>query len=214
VSLNAQFARWLGARFKARTRRRRAPLELRWRTPWHAWQGASWLASTLLAPPFFVIGVLLLIDAHSDSPYFWPSTMAVVAATNVFAIVDANQRHHRKPYGSRVQVALRYFGISALVGGALFLLLVWGTGVLQNVIGPLLPSAGTHRAAGPAGTLTELQWAFGATVVFCMLSFVHACVLHAWLAFEVPVWYRISRGTVSLDRARNTPSDVRTPDSN
>jgi hypothetical protein len=38
----------------------------------------------------------------------------------------------------------------------------------------------------PFGTLTELQWGFGATVVFCMLSLVHACVLHAWLAFEVP----------------------------
>jgi hypothetical protein len=65
----------------------------------------------------------------------------------------------------------------------------------------------------PFGTLTELQWGFGATVVFCMLSLVHACVLHAWLAFEVPAWYRISRGTVSLDRARSTQADAHTPDS-
>ncbi|MDQ7978512.1 hypothetical protein QYH69_14775 [Paraburkholderia sp. SARCC-3016] len=189
--------RSFGARFASRARGDTL-FALRWRNPWHMWQGASWLASTLLAPPFTVIGILLLINARSDCPYFWPSAMAVVALTNALAIVDANQRHHRRPFGSRVRVALRYFGVSAFVGGALFMMLVWGTGILDDVAGVLLPDGHTARFAG---SLAQLQWTLGATAVFCVLSFAHACALHAWLAFEVPIWYRISRGTFAPDRA-------------
>ncbi|CAB3755309.1 hypothetical protein [Paraburkholderia humisilvae] len=181
------------------------PFPLRWRSPWSAWQGASWFANTLLAPPFTVVGILLLINAHSDCPYFWPSAMAVVAFTNAVAIVDANQRHHRRPFGSRARIALRYFGVSAFVGSALFMMLVWGTGILEDVAGPLMPTDGTAHIAG---SLTQLQLTLTATAAFCVLSFVHASVLHAWLAFEVPIWHRISRGTFAYDRAEREDKRV------
>jgi hypothetical protein len=188
--------RSFGARFASR-QRGGTPFALRWRSPWRMWQSVSWLVNTLLAPTFSVIGILLLINAHSDCPTFWPSAMAVVALTNAIAIVDANQRHHRRPFGSRVRVALRYFGVSALVGGALFMVLVWGTGILEDVARPLMLADGLARAAG---SLTQLQWTVGATAAFVVLSFAHACVLHAWFAFEVPIWYRISRGTFARER--------------
>jgi hypothetical protein len=197
VPLSMKWLRSFGARFASRERGD-TPYPLRWRNPWHLWQGASWVANTLLAPPFTVIGILLLINAHSDCPYFWPSAMAVVALTNALAIIDANQRHHRRPYSSRVRVALRYFGVSVFVGGALFMMLVWGTGILEDVAGPLLPNG---HAAHFAGSFAQLQWTLGATAAFCVLSFAHACVLHAFLAFEVPIWYRISRGTFAAGRA-------------
>ncbi|MFC0576642.1 hypothetical protein [Paraburkholderia solisilvae] len=200
--------RAFGARFASRSRGR-TPFALRWRSPWRVWQSTSWFASTLLAPPFSVIGVLLLINAHSDCPTFWPSAMAVVALTNAVAIVDANQRHHRRPFASRTRVALRYFGVSAFVGGALFMMLVWGTGILEDVAGPLMPADGPARLPG---SFTQLQWTLAGTAAFCVLSFAHACVLHAWLAFDVPVWYRISRGTFAPDftDAGNERDDAKT----
>lgn len=112
-------------------------------------------------------GILLLINARSDCPCFWPSAMSVVALTNALAIVDANQRHHRRPVGSRVRVALRY---------------------------RCCPGGHTARFAG---SLAQPRWRLGATAAFCVLSLR----MHAWLAFEVPIWCWISRGTFAPDRA-------------
>ncbi|HVE07684.1 MAG TPA: hypothetical protein VNE00_10565 [Paraburkholderia sp.] len=50
---------------------------------------------------------------------------------------------------------------------------------------PLCAAAGsdTHNRAvaaqPPAVVFAQLQWALGATIAFRMLSFVHACALHA-----------------------------------
>ena len=43
---------------------------LRWRAPWLAWQLLSWSVLTLLAPPVWMIGMLLLINPASDQPLF------------------------------------------------------------------------------------------------------------------------------------------------
>jgi hypothetical protein len=99
-------------------------------------------------------------------------------------------------------VGLRYFGVSLLAGGASFLMLVWGTGILQDVIGPLIPAGSATHAPLP---LSTAQWTIAAAVAFCVLSFTHACVLHAWLAFEAPTWYRISRGTMPPADASDDP---------
>jgi hypothetical protein len=55
---------------------------LRWRLPWLAWQWLSWVAVTLLAPPFWIIGVLTFINPHSDEPFFWGATMTIVPVAN------------------------------------------------------------------------------------------------------------------------------------
>jgi hypothetical protein len=151
---------------------------LQWRAPWQAWQFLSWVTVTLLAPPFWMIGVLLMINAHSDQPLFWPATMAIVAITNVMAIMLTNQRHHRRPFAGHMPLALHYFSVSMATGGALLLLLIWGTGILQDFAGPLAATAG---AVSP---LAAMLWTAAVTASFGVLSFTHASVLHAWLAFE------------------------------
>jgi hypothetical protein len=164
-----------------------ASLPLQWRAPWKTSQLLSLTASTLLAPPFWVVGILLMIDSHSDNPFFWPSLMAIVGIGNVCAIVHANQRHHRRPYTGRMQVALHYLGTSMLVGSVLFLLVGWGTGALQDFSGPM-------ATALPAGVAAKGLWGLILAGSFSLLSFAHACVLHAWFAFETPLPQRPSRG--------------------
>lgn len=176
------------------TRRSAAPAPLQWRRPWQAWQVVSWLAVTLLAPPFWVIGVLLMINAHSDRPFFWPSAMAVIAIANLVAIVHANQCHYRQPFIRRNQLARRYFGTAMLTGGALFVLLLWSTGILQDFAEPLATTMGTTDPAS-----ATVLWTAIATVGFGVLSFAHAGMLHAWLSFEVPAWHWNSRGATDFN---------------
>ncbi|HEY4317888.1 MAG TPA: hypothetical protein VGN04_09820 [Herbaspirillum sp.] len=157
-------------------------LPLQWRAPWQTVQLLSWCAGTLLAPTWWGTGVLLLIDAHSDHPFFWPLTMAVVAIANAVAIAWTNQRHHRRPFAGRVSLALHYFKVGALAGGILLLLLGWGTGALQDFAGPMASTSGAAIGA----LLAALSWSLLVAGIFSVLSFAHAAVLHAWLAFEAP----------------------------
>jgi hypothetical protein len=152
-----------------------APDPLLWRTPWLAWQILSWVTVTLLAPTFWVTGILLMINSHSDQPFFWPSMMAIVAITNVVAILHTNQHHFRRPFTGHMRLALHYFGVCVLTGSVLFLLLAWSTGILHDLVAPL---ASTVDAPAP------LVWTAVVTAAFGLVSFAHASVLHAWFAFE------------------------------
>ncbi|MBC8750763.1 hypothetical protein [Paraburkholderia podalyriae] len=152
---------------------------LQWRTHWLAWQFLSWISGTLLAPPFWMVGILLMINAHSDQPFFWSLTMAIVPITNAIAIIHANQRHHRRPFTARWQVGLHYFGgkhadrlhTVHADGG-------WYTGALQGLVEPLVVTMG---ASGPAASVL---WSGTVIAAFGVLSFAHASILHARLAFE------------------------------
>jgi hypothetical protein len=155
---------------------------LRWRTPWRSVQFLSLSLSTLLAPTFWVIGILLMIDSHSDHPFFWPSLMAIVAIGNIVAIVAANQRHHRHPFPARLPLALYYFRVSTLTGCLLFLLVGLRTGALQDFVGPMSASL-PETSPIMATTL----WSPAIAAGFALLSFTHASVLHAWFAFEAPL---------------------------
>lgn len=179
------------------SRRTNAPAPLQWRRPWQAWQILSWLLVTLLAPPFWIIGLLLVINAHSDQPLFWPSAMGVIAIANLVAIVHANQCHYRRPFIRRKQLALRYFSTSTMTGGLLFLLLIWSTGILRDFAEPLATTISTTH---PAEMIT--LWTALATAGFSVLSFAHAGMLHAWLSFEVPPWHWNTRTTTDFSGTR------------
>jgi hypothetical protein len=155
---------------------------LQWRAPWLTSQLLSLFVATLLAPTFWGIGTLLMIDARSDHPFFWPAAMAIVALTNVIAIVCANQRHHRRAFTGRAALAMYYFCVSMLTGGALFLLLGWSTGALHDFAGPM---AATQSAVGASAA--TMLWSLVIAAGFSVLSFTHAGILHAWLAFEAPL---------------------------
>ncbi|RKP52488.1 hypothetical protein [Trinickia fusca] len=155
-----------------------APAPLRWRAPWLKWQSLSWMTVTLLAPPFWTIGALLMIDPRSDQPLFWPAAMAVVALANAAAIVATNQRHHRKPFASRRAVAGHYFAVGMGVACALLMLLLDGTGAIGGLVGPLV--AKTQCPHSPAIVL----WVAGIVAGFGISSSMHASILHAWFAFE------------------------------
>ncbi|KWH32039.1 hypothetical protein [Burkholderia stagnalis] len=151
---------------------------LRWRAPWLAWQLLSWVALTLLAPPFCAIGALLLINPSSDQPLFWAAAMAIVPVANGAAIVAANQRHHRAPFTSRRAVAWYGFVAGATIAAALFVLALWLTHAIDALIGPL--------AAATAGTrpATLAPWIAGVAALFGIASSAHASIAHAWLAFD------------------------------
>jgi hypothetical protein len=154
------------------------PLCLQWRSPWLAWQLLSWIVVTVLAPPFWMIGALLIINPHSDCPLFWPSVMGVVAVANAVAIIYTNQNHRRQPFIGFTKPMLRYFVVAMVTGCALLLLLAWTTGVFQDFSGLLTGDVGN--------TISMEGWAAAIIVAFGILSFTHACVLHAWLAFKAP----------------------------
>lgn len=139
---------------------------LQWRTPWLRSQLLSLLVTTLLAPTFWGIGILLVIDARNDQPFFWPSAMAIVALVNFFAIVCINQRQHRRPFVSRAGLALFYTGVCLPAASALLLLSGWMTGALADFSGQnaMIPLA----IAG----------------CYAIVSFAHAGLAHAWLAFD------------------------------
>jgi hypothetical protein len=150
---------------------------LRWRAPWLAWQLLSWSVLTLLAPPTWMIGTLLLINSSSDQPLFWGLAMAIVPVANGVAIVATNQRHHRMPFTRRPAVAAHMFGIAMGVGCALFVLLLWRTHAIASLVGPL-----ANDGMRPA---TLACWVAGLAALFGVTSSAHASIAHAWLAFEV-----------------------------
>ncbi|MDF3839453.1 hypothetical protein P3W85_41935 [Cupriavidus basilensis] len=158
-----------------------APPRLQWRSPWWAWQALSWGAATLAAPTFLTVGALLLRDARSDHPFFWPSLMAIVALANAAAILRINHLHQRAAFTRRRELALRYLGAGMWAGCAMFILLGWSTGVLPDMVAPM---AGTADAASPA--MATVPWSVAITLAFGMASIAHAAVLHAWIAFRYP----------------------------
>jgi hypothetical protein len=153
-------------------------LPLQWRKPWYAWQLASWALATLTAPPFCIVAALLAVDPHSDQPLFWPGAMIVVALANAIAIVLSNQRHYRGAFLTRAAAVRCYFSIGASSAAVLFLLLIWATGSITTLIGPLASARALLRPE-----LLAL-WAVGLAAAFGISSSAHASMLHAWLALK------------------------------
>ncbi|KVT87863.1 hypothetical protein WT25_07170 [Burkholderia territorii] len=151
---------------------------LRWRAPWLAWQLLSWCVLTLLAPPTWTIGTLLLINASSDQPLFWTLAIAIVPVANGLAIVATNQRHHRVPFTRRSTVALFMFFVAMAIGCTLFVLLLWRSHSIAALVGPLAVEADDARPA------TVAFWVAGLAAMFGVTSSAHASIAHAWLAFE------------------------------
>ncbi|KVE93854.1 hypothetical protein [Burkholderia vietnamiensis] len=187
MSFATMLVRWLAGRLagapgmprqlRPRTTHAESNSPLRWRAPWLAWQLLSWSVFTLLAPPIWMIGTLLLINPSSDQPLFWALAMAIVPVANGVAIVATNQRHHRTPFTRRAAVAACTFAIALTVGCALFMLLLWRSHAIAGLVGPL--AADGSRPAPLA------CWVAGLAALFGVTSSAHASIAHAWLAFEV-----------------------------
>ncbi|WP_233839104.1 hypothetical protein [Paraburkholderia sp. ZP32-5] len=177
AGLRAILFTWQTPRGGRSARTLRFPLT--WRAPWQAWQLLSLTAGTLVSPPFCVIGILLLINAHSDRRWFWPSVLVLIALTNAITIVAVNQRHHRRPFIRYRQVILHYLKVCLLVGSGLFLLLAWSMGILHDFIA-------TVGASDPG---SELLWNCALNACFVIPAFLPASVIHAQLAFENPYAY-------------------------
>ncbi|WP_412528369.1 hypothetical protein [Burkholderia lata] len=187
MSFATMLVRWLAGRLSGAAGTPGRPLApaahaalippLRWRAPWLAWQLLSWSVLTLLAPPIWMIGTLLLINPASDQPLFWGLAMAIVPVANGVAIVATNQRHHRMPFTRRPVVAAHMFGIAMAVGCALFVLLLWRSHAIASLVGPL-----ANDGMRPA---TLACWVAGLAALFGVTSSAHASIAHAWLAFEV-----------------------------
>lgn len=160
-----------------RTPRRTLP-PLRWRLPWQAWQWLSWIVVTVLAPPFWIVGILTVINPHSDEPFFWGATMAIVPVANAAAIVATNQHHHRAPFTSRWAVSRYYFITCMAVSAALFLMLLCCTSAVSDLVSPLAVATYGSRP------VTLAAWLAGLTSTVGISSSAHASILHAWLAFE------------------------------
>ncbi|HEY1611568.1 MAG TPA: hypothetical protein VGG24_20070 [Paraburkholderia sp.] len=167
---------WHPATHSGRMPGRHTRYPLTWRDPWQGWQLLSWAVVTLLAPPFWTIGILLLINSHSDQPLFWPSVLAIVALTNAVTIVAVNQRHHRQPFTGHGMVFLHYLKVSVLTGGGLFLLLAWATGILTDLI----------ATTGADNLGSAMLWTGAIGAGFGLAAFLPASVIHARFAFEDP----------------------------
>lgn len=166
---------------RARPRSVLPAMPLEWRLPWTVWHGLSWLAVTVLAPPFWIIGILLAINAHSDQPVFWTATMAIVAVTNGYAMVQTIRRYHRRPFVRPREAMLFWLGTSLPMGCLLFLLTSWATGMLNAFLGILSPSS-------VDSALADILWTSVVVAAFGVLSFVHAAVLHTWFVFRSQDW--------------------------
>ncbi|GLZ20656.1 hypothetical protein [Burkholderia plantarii] len=192
MSIATIVRRWLAARLAAAqtagvaarggraSRGTRAPFArpLRWRAPWLPWQLLSWLLTSLLAPPFWAIGTLLLINPDSDQPFFWAAAMAIVPVANGIAIVATNQRHHQAPFTARRPAAANLFVIGLAVACGLFALLLWASHSSEELIGLLSVAADGAGGIAFAARIVLLVGGFG------IASSLHASLLHAWLAFD------------------------------
>lgn len=155
-----------------------SPSHLQWRDRWWAWLPTSWILTTLLAPTFWIIGILLVLDSRSDHPTFWPLLMGSVALTHAAAIVCINQRQHRKAYVCREGLAQHYCGVSQRIGAVCFLVAGWSSGFLPDVT---LPTARIHFS--PVTAATALMWNLLLAWLFSLGSFAHAGAIHARLGF-------------------------------
>lgn len=156
-----------------------APSVLQWRAPCWACLMASWLLGTVIAPTFWLTGILLAIDSRSDHPAFWPSLMGIVAFVNAMTIVRINQRQHRQAYVCREALARHYRGgMSQRMGAVLFLVAGWGSGFLQDIT---LPAAQDH--ASLVATATAVMWSMLLAWLFSLGSFTHVGVIHARVGF-------------------------------
>ncbi len=153
---------------------------LRWRGPWWAWQLLASAIATVTAPTFLVVGSALLINAHSDHPLFWWSLPVIVAIGNATAILCINQQHHRAPFTDRQALARRHVTISTVTGASLFLLVGLISGFLPDVVTPLANAANTALPAFASALCSA-----GLAIVFALLSFAHAGVVHATLGFQL-----------------------------
>jgi hypothetical protein len=152
-------------------------LRLRWRMPWLAWQTLSWVSLTLLAPPFWAIGALQMINPHSDQPFLWSALMAIVPLAAGITIVLTNQQHYRAPFRSHRAAAFYYFQRSMALNCVLVVLLLWGTHAIDDLVAPLaIATPGSHPAA-------LALWMTGLVAGFGISSSLHASILHVWLAF-------------------------------
>jgi hypothetical protein len=161
--------------------RKRPTPALRWRGPWWAWQLVSLVIATLTAPTFLLVGSLLLIDSHSDHPFFWWSLPAIVASGNAIAILHTNQQHHRRPFINRRSLARHHAATGAMAGAGLFLLTGWTSGFLSDF---------ATSMAGISGAVTPVAaaalWSVALAGAFGLLSFAHAGTVHAWLGYRAP----------------------------
>ncbi|WP_447774150.1 hypothetical protein [Variovorax boronicumulans] len=156
-----------------------SPSRLHWRDRWWAWLLASWILATLLAPTFWIIGILLALDSRSDHPAFWPLLMFSVALTHAVTIACVNQRQHRKAYVCREGLARHYCGISQRIGAVCFLVTGWSSGFLPDVT---LPTTQFHFSLATAAT--ALMWNLLLAWIFTLGSFAHAGAIHARLGFS------------------------------
>ncbi|WP_157128372.1 hypothetical protein [Cupriavidus sp. USMAA2-4] len=143
----------------------------------------SWGVATLGAPTFLTIGLLLARDARSDHPFFWPSLLGIVALSNAVAILRVNQSHRRAAFARRSVLALCYLRAGMAAGCAMFVVLGWSTGALQEMVATL---AEMLDASAPAIAIVMGTWslALALALAFGLASFAHAGALHAWIAFR------------------------------
>ncbi|MGJ7498852.1 hypothetical protein ACSFBF_00690 [Variovorax sp. ZT5P49] len=139
---------------------------------------ASWMLGTAMAPTFWLVGLLLAIDSHSDHPTFWPLLMVIVALVNATTIVRINQRQHREPYACRETLARHYQGMSQRMGAAMFLVAGWGSGFLPDITWPA-----AHDHASLATAAMAIMWNLLLAWLFGRGSFGHAGMVLARLGF-------------------------------
>ena len=186
MSFATMLVRWLAGRLSGAAGMPGRPLApaahaalippLRWRAPWLAWQLLSWSVLTLLAPPVWMIGMLLLINPASDQPLFWGSRW----------------RSYPSQTGSRS--SRRTSGITACRSrGVRWSRRTCSASRWPSVVRCSCCCCGV-RTRSPA---RSARWQTTACVrdarvlgrrpaaLFGVTSSAHASIAHAWLAFEV-----------------------------
>lgn len=154
------------------------PDTLHWKSPWWAWQLLSLALTTVTAPSFLIVGILLAIDSHSDHPLFWLSLPCIVVFSHAAASTTVNQRHHRQAFTHLHQVAAAY-NTRIFLCGALFLFTGYSSGFLPDFIAPLI-----NNDSALTPVITTVLWSVVMAAVFAFLSFFHAGFIHARLVFH------------------------------
>lgn len=154
------------------------PDTLHWKSLWWAWQLLSLAVTTLCAPAFLIVGILLAIDSHSDHPLFWLSLPCIVAFSHAVAGIHVNQRHHRLAFTHFRQVATVY-NTHLFLCGILFLLAGYSSGFLPDFIAPLI-----NNDSALTPFITTVLWSVVLAMAFAFLSFFHAGFIHAQLVFQ------------------------------
>lgn len=182
------------------------PVPLQRRGMGWTWHLLCWAIATVTAPTFLLFSSLLLINSHSDHPFFWWSLPAIVGIGNAAAILRVNQIHHHQPYTDPSPLAWRHAGVSMATGATLFLLTGWISGFLPDVAPSLANAASTSAPA-----LTTALWIAVLTTAFGVLSFAHAGIVHACIGFHSPD-ARYERPPARMGTSGTNPSDEPVPD--